>query len=215
MRGRLWWLWFVQTAAGGVCLAFSYETSNLANSTATMVIFSYLMQAACGATYGVVPFISKRSLGTVSGFVGAGGNTIAAIMQYIFFTNSQMTTPEAIQKLGITIMGFTTLVAGCHFPMWGSMFFPPRQTTLAAAGVMTPEEAYYTSEVRACVLLRRSAAACADAPTACRAPQYTVEEKEQGKDMPAKLFAANTLTERSKHGSSAALSALDAPQTPA
>jgi len=108
MRGRLWWLWFVQTAAGGVCLAFGYETSNLANSTATMVIFSYLMQAACGATYGVVPFISKRSLGTVSGFVGAGGNTIAAIIQYIFFTNSQMTTPEAIQKLGITIMGFTT-----------------------------------------------------------------------------------------------------------
>ena len=28
-------------------------------------------------------------------------------------------------------------------------------------------------------------------------------------DMPAKLFAANTLTERSKHGSNAALSQLD------
>ena len=94
MRGRLWWLWFVQTAGGAVCLAFGFQTSHLGNATATMVIFSYLVQAACGATYGVVPFISKRSLGTVSGFVGAGGNTIAAIIQYIFFTNTQATTPE-------------------------------------------------------------------------------------------------------------------------
>ena len=34
-------------------------------------------------------------------------------------------------------------------------------------------------------------------------------------DMPAKLFAANTLTERSKHGSNAALSQLDATVTAA
>jgi len=33
--------------------------------------------------------------------------------------------------------------------------------------------------------------------------------------MPAKLFATNTLTERSKHGSNAALSVLDTTQTPA
>ena len=80
MRGRLWWLWFVQTAAGGVCLAMGFQTDDLGKSITCMVIFSYLMQAACGATFGVVPFISKRSLGTVSGFVGAGGNTIAAII---------------------------------------------------------------------------------------------------------------------------------------
>ena len=42
--------------------------------------------------------------------------------------------------------------------------------------------------------------------------QYTAEEKENGMDMPSKLFAANTITERSKHGSSAALSQLDEPK---
>ena len=42
-------------------------------------------------------------------------------------------------------------------------------------------------------------------------PQYTAEEKERGLDMPAKLFASNTLTERSKHGSNAALQQLDTP----
>ena len=54
----------------------------------------------------------------------------------------------------------------------------------------------------------------ADAPAS--PAQYTAEEKEQGLDMPAKMFAANTLTERSNHGSSAALSQLAAePATPA
>ena len=172
MRGRLWWLWFVQTAAGGVCLAFGYQTSNLARSITCMVIFSYLMQAACGATYGVVPFISKRSLGVVSGFVGAGGNAISAILQYIFFTDTQVIVPVALQHLGITIMCFTSLVTLCHFPMWGSMFLPP--TAPAPAPGATSEEEYYTKE-------------------------YTVEEKELGLHLPAIVFADNTIGERASH----------------
>jgi MFS transporter, NNP family, nitrate/nitrite transporter len=178
MRGRLWWLWFVQTAAGGVCLAFGYETTNVGNATATMVIFSFLCHAACGATFGVVPFISKRSVGTVSGWVGGGGNTIAAILQWLLFTNTQVIVPVAIQHLGIAIMCFTSLIMFCHFPMWGSMFLGPTQVV---ADVSLAEVAFYTRE-------------------------YTAEEKEQGLDMPAKLFAANAaISERSKHGSSAAM----------
>ena len=45
---------------------------------------------------------------------------------------------QAIQHLGITIMAFTTLVATCHFPMWGSMFFPPQKSALDS-GVISPE----------------------------------------------------------------------------
>ena len=36
----------------------------------------------------MVPFISKRALGLVSGFVGAGGNTGSAITQALFFAGS-------------------------------------------------------------------------------------------------------------------------------
>ena len=128
-------------------------------------------------------------------------------------------------------MGFTMLIVGCHFPMWGSMFFGPRESTIAAAGVLTPEvrycrdsthpcaqwltfshrglrsqEAYYTREVRWCWPGSRWFALT---PACPRRLQYTAEEKEQGLDMPAKLFAANTLTERSRHGSNAALVQLD------
>ena len=36
-------------------------------------------------------------------------------------------------------MAFTTLVATCHFPMWGSMLFPPQKSALEASGVVSPE----------------------------------------------------------------------------
>ena len=38
-----------------------------------MVLFSTLYEQACGATYSLVPFVSNRSPGLVSGFVAAGG----------------------------------------------------------------------------------------------------------------------------------------------
>lgn len=52
------------------------------------VVFSLLVQSSEGATYGVVPFVSKRSLGVVSGFVGAGGNAGSVITQALFFKDS-------------------------------------------------------------------------------------------------------------------------------
>ena len=178
MRGRLWTLWFLQTASGGVCVAFGMCYESLDNSIATMIIFSFLTQMSCGATYGIVPFISKRALGVVSGFVGAGGNTIAAIVQYVFFTHTSVWVEIAIRNLGIVIMAFTVPVALVHFPQWGSMFFGPRKNAI-------DEEEYYTRE-------------------------YSAQEKEEGRDGAAKKFAKEAMGERgSKHGSSAALNALD------
>ena len=45
-----------------------------------MAIYAVVVQAACGATYGVVPFVSQRGLGIVCGMVGAGGNAGSAIV---------------------------------------------------------------------------------------------------------------------------------------
>lgn len=50
--------------------------------TALNICSFCVMQAACGATYGVVPFVSHRGLGCVCGLVGAGGNAGSAIVSF-------------------------------------------------------------------------------------------------------------------------------------
>ena len=46
------------------------------------------VQAGCGATYGVVPFVSRRSTGIVCGLVSAGGACGGVINQALFFLNT-------------------------------------------------------------------------------------------------------------------------------
>jgi len=113
----------------------------LAGTIVVMMCFSLFVQASEGASYGIVPFVSKRALGVVSGFVGAGGNSGSAITQAIFFKKDSLETYDGIRYMGIMIIGITMLVTTIWFPMWGSMFFP------AKAGVT--EEDYYLSEYTA------------------------------------------------------------------
>ncbi len=54
---------------------------------AVYVIWSILVPAACGATFGVAPFITRRGLGYAIGFIGAGGNAGSSITQAAFFTS--------------------------------------------------------------------------------------------------------------------------------
>ena len=83
-----------------------------------LIIFSYFCQAACGTVYGVVPFVSKRSLGIVSGFVGAGGNVGAVVTQQAFFKD-KFSTSTGFIYMGILIMAVTLLAVTLFFPMWG------------------------------------------------------------------------------------------------
>lgn len=46
-----------------------------------LTIFSLFCQSTCGATFGVVPFISKRSNGLVTGIVAAGAQVGSVVTQ--------------------------------------------------------------------------------------------------------------------------------------
>jgi hypothetical protein len=46
-----------------------------------LIVFSFCCQMACGAVFGIVPFVSKRSTGTVTGTVAAGGSLGSAVTQ--------------------------------------------------------------------------------------------------------------------------------------
>ena len=88
MRGRLWALWIIQTLGGVFCVLMGKASGSLTLTIVHMIIFSIFCQQACGLSFGVAPFISKRAMGLVTGFVGAGGNTGAAVTQALFFAGS-------------------------------------------------------------------------------------------------------------------------------
>nr|GMD96944.1 high affinity nitrate transporter 2.5-like [Ipomoea batatas] len=137
MRGRLWALWIVQTIGGLLCVLLG-RVGSLSASVAVMVVFSVFVQAACGLTFGVVPFVSRRSLGIISGMAGGGGNVGAVITQVIFFRGSRYKTETGITLMGIMIICCTLPILFIYFPQWGGMFFGPSKGTT--------EEDYYGAE---------------------------------------------------------------------
>ena len=124
MRGRLWCLWLVQTLEGILCIFMALAKNSLGTTILCMVLFSIAVQASEGASYGIVPYITRRALGVASGYIGAGGNAGSTICMAAFFTSASIETYDGIMYMGFTIIAVTLLVVPIHFPMWGSMLFP-------------------------------------------------------------------------------------------
>ncbi|OIV93722.1 hypothetical protein TanjilG_16573 [Lupinus angustifolius] len=139
MRGRLWALWLCQTLGGVFCIILGLVGS-LSVSIVVMIIFSVFVQAACGLTFGVVPFVSRRSLGVISGMVGGGGNVGAVLTQLIFFKGSTFRKEKGITLMGVMIIICTLPLFSIYFPQWGGMFFGPSSSKNVS------EEDYYLAE---------------------------------------------------------------------
>lgn len=65
------------------CLLYVYVCLSPAHARqlAMLIPFSFFGQMACGAVFGIVPFLSHRRSGLTVGVVAAGGNVGAAAMQ--------------------------------------------------------------------------------------------------------------------------------------
>ena len=117
MRGRLWVLWILQTLEGLLCVVMGRLYMSLPATLVCMIFFSTTVQMSEGASYAVVPYVSKRALGICSGFIGAGGNAGSSITQAIFFRGA-FETELGITYMGAMIVGVTLLVMPIYFPMW-------------------------------------------------------------------------------------------------
>ncbi|TXG56248.1 hypothetical protein EZV62_017561 [Acer yangbiense] len=138
MRGRLWALWVVQTLGGVFCVILG-QVGSLTVSIVVMFVFSVFVQTACGLTFGVVPFVSRRSLGVVSGMTGGGGNVGAVLTQLIFFKGTKYTKERGITLMGLMIICCSLPIMFIYFPQWRGMFCGPSE-------MVATEEDYYLSE---------------------------------------------------------------------
>lgn len=107
LAGRVRWLVMVMLAEGVALLIFS-RMGVLPVAVATMIIFSLCVQMAEGATYSVVPFINKRSLGAVAGIVGAGGN-VGAVCYAQFFLRSELPLQDCFLYFGFVVAAIGVL----------------------------------------------------------------------------------------------------------
>ncbi|KAG2710429.1 hypothetical protein I3760_04G026500 [Carya illinoinensis] len=124
MRGRLWGLWVVQTLAGLLCVLLG-RVKSLWGSIMVMCGFSVFVQAASGLTFGVVPFVSKRSLGVISGMTGSGGTVGAVVTQLMLFSGSKFSKQTGISLTGVMMLVCTLPITLIYFPQWGGMFCGP------------------------------------------------------------------------------------------
>lgn len=80
--------------------------SSLGAAIAVMCIFSIFVQAAEGAVYGVVPYVSTAVTGASAGIVGAGGNVGGMSFAACF---RQLSYKTAFLVMGGLVMGSSLL----------------------------------------------------------------------------------------------------------
>ena len=136
-RSRITWL-LVAAFGGGLSMLIFGLVPSLPAAIVLMVLFSTLYEQACGATYSLVPFVSNRSPGLVSGFVAAGGTAGAAIWNGQVFRSQ---TQQDYRNMGIIMMAVSLLALLLEWPAWGGIVRGPR------AGAT--EQDYYRSEYTA------------------------------------------------------------------
>ena len=113
LTGRVRWLVTIMIAEGIALIVFS-RMGILPMAIASMIVFSLCVQMAEGATYSVVPFLNKRSLGAVSGIVGAGGS-VGAVLYAQFLLRSELPLQDCFFYFGFAVMALGVFGFGIRF----------------------------------------------------------------------------------------------------
>lgn len=100
----------------GIGISLFAQSQTLGLAIAAMLLFALFLKMANGGTYGIVPFINKDAIGSVSGIVGAGGN-IGAMLVGFLFKSEHLTYADAFHYIGIGVAFIGLLVFITRFQL--------------------------------------------------------------------------------------------------
>ena len=113
-QARVLWLGGVLLLGGIALMVFSRAT-HLPVAVGCLLVFGLFIQMSSGATFSVVPFINPKALGTVTGVVGAGGNS-GAVVAGLLLKNPDLSWPDALWMIGVGVTIASLLSLAIRIP---------------------------------------------------------------------------------------------------
>ncbi|WP_051277809.1 NarK family nitrate/nitrite MFS transporter [Solimonas flava] len=117
-------LLFALMLGEGIGLLWFSTTTSVTMAVVAMLTFGLCTHMACGATYALVPFIDRASLGGVAGIIGAGGNVGAVAAGFV------MKGVGDVQQTFAWLGGFVVLSSLCAIAVRFSATHKARENTL-------------------------------------------------------------------------------------
>ena len=108
--GRILALLIGMVLEGVFLIGFSVGLVSLSTSITLMAFFSFFVEAVCGLTFGIVPFIDPVNNGKVMGIVGAAG-TLGGLIFNLMFLGFGTHYASAFLCLGCVALGVA--IIGC------------------------------------------------------------------------------------------------------
>src|SRR4051812_39339089 len=106
-------LLFALMVGEGAGLLWFSTTSTTTMAVVAMITFGMFTHMACGATYALVPFIDRKSLGGVAGIIGAGGNVGAVAAGFLL--KSVGSVQSCFSTLGICVPAASACAIAVRF----------------------------------------------------------------------------------------------------
>ena len=98
----------------GVGIILFAQAGSLPLAILSMVTFALFLKMANGSTYAIVPFVNPRSVGVISGVVGAGGNLGGMLMAFLFKSQS-ISYGQAFLYIGCVVAAIGSLLFLVNF----------------------------------------------------------------------------------------------------
>src|SRR3954463_14897326 len=117
-------LLFALMVGEGLGLLWFSRVDSTVMAIIAMITFGLFTHMACGATYALVPFIDRKSLGGVAGIIGAGGNVGAVAAGFLL--KGVGSVQQCFAILGV----FVTVAAACAIAIRFSVTHKAREQEL-------------------------------------------------------------------------------------